>query len=103
MGSIKALVFYFLVPLGAMALSPNSTSQSVPSFVNIGALFTFDSIIGRVVKTAIQAAVDDVNADSNMLPRTKMNVVIQDTNCSGFLGIMEGMSGFLFSSTGYLS
>uniref|UniRef100_A0A804PCL2 Glutamate receptor n=1 Tax=Zea mays TaxID=4577 RepID=A0A804PCL2_MAIZE len=60
-----------------------------PSEVAVGALFTYDSTIGRAAKLAIELAVDDVNSDGKVLPRTQLNLVPQDTNCSGFLGTIE--------------
>ncbi|GER53239.1 glutamate receptor [Striga asiatica] len=60
-----------------------------PKVINIGALFTSDSAIGRSVGPAILAAVDDVNSDNGILKGTKLNLIVQDTNCSGFLGIVD--------------
>lgn len=62
-----------------------------PSVVNIGALFTFNSTIGRVAKVAIDAAIDDVNNDSGVLRGTKLVAQVQDTSCNGFIGIAEGI------------
>ncbi|KAF6175777.1 hypothetical protein GIB67_035904 [Kingdonia uniflora] len=64
---------------------------SRPSVVNVGVLFTFNSTIGRVAMPAIAAAVDDVNSDSSILAGTKLNAIIQDTNCSGFIGIVQAL------------
>ncbi|KAG1368276.1 glutamate receptor 3.5-like [Cocos nucifera] len=92
MGSVPLLALCFSVLLiGASAAGRNATGvPSKPSVVNIGALFTFDSTIGRVAKLAIQLAVQDVNSNPNLLAGTRLNVIAQDTNCSGFLGIIEG-------------
>ncbi|XP_054815562.1 glutamate receptor 3.7 isoform X2 [Prosopis cineraria] len=57
-----------------------------PASVNIGAVFTFDSVIGRAAKVAMHMAVDDVNADPIVLNGTKLNLVMEDTNCNVFLG-----------------
>nr|CAD1844684.1 unnamed protein product [Ananas comosus var. bracteatus] len=62
-----------------------------PYVVNIGALFTFNSTIGRVAKVAIDAAIDDVNNDSGVLRGTKLVVQVQDTSCNGFIGIAEAL------------
>ncbi|XP_020092039.1 glutamate receptor 3.5-like [Ananas comosus] len=62
-----------------------------PTVVNIGALFTFNSTIGAVARTAIELAVEDVNGDRGVLAGTKLNVITQDTNCSGFLGTIEAL------------
>lgn len=61
-----------------------------PSVVNIGAIFTFDSVIGRVAKPAMQAAVSDVNADSGILKGTELKLFLEDANCSAFLASVEG-------------
>jgi len=62
-----------------------------PDAVSIGALFTFNSTIGRVAKIAISAAIDDINNDSSILPGTKLSVEMQDSNCSGFVGIVQAL------------
>ena len=77
--------------LGAMGGTGNgSFSSPRPKVVNIGALYTVNSVIGRVVKPAIQAAIDDVNSNSSVLHGAKLNLIFHDTNCSGFVGTMEG-------------
>ncbi|XP_022941510.1 glutamate receptor 3.3-like [Cucurbita moschata] len=62
---------------------------SRPSVVNIGAIFSFDSTIGKVAKIAIEEAVKDVNADPTILPTTNLWLQMQNSNCSGFLGMVE--------------
>ncbi|XP_076941472.1 glutamate receptor 3.4-like [Bidens hawaiensis] len=69
----------------------NSTSSRTPKVVNIGALLTVNSVIGRSVKPAIKAAIDDVNSDTSILPDTHLNLIQHDTNCSGFLGTIEAL------------
>jgi ionotropic glutamate receptor len=66
---------------------PVAMQAARPTNITIGALFAFDSVIGR---TAIQLAVDDVNRDPTVLSGTNLSVVLQDTNCSGFAGIIQG-------------
>lgn len=61
-----------------------------PDTVNIGAIFSYTSIIGSVAKVAMEAAVEDVNSDPAVLAGTKINLMLQDSNYSGFLGIVEG-------------
>ncbi|KAL6287376.1 hypothetical protein ACE6H2_011766 [Prunus campanulata] len=60
-----------------------------PSVVNIGAIFTFNSVIGRVARTAMEAAVSDVNADPRILNGTELRLHMEDANCSVFLGSVE--------------
>lgn len=68
---------------------------SRPAVVNIGAIFTFNSTIGRVAKVAIDVAIDDVNSDPSVLAGTKLVVHKQDSNCNAFIGILEGKLTFL--------
>lgn len=74
-----------------MGNARNSSATSVrPKVINIGALFTFNSTIGKSAGPALSAAIRDVNSDSSILNGTKLNLILQDTNCSGFLGTFEG-------------
>ncbi|GMH04684.1 hypothetical protein Nepgr_006524 [Nepenthes gracilis] len=68
-----------------------SKDASRPAVVNIGAFFTFDSTIGRVAKIAIQEAVNDVNSNSTILHDTRLNILMQNTNCSGFIGMVQAL------------
>ena len=61
-----------------------------PPSVTIGALFTFDSVIGSSAATAIRLAVDDINRDATLLRGTNLSVLVQDTKCSGFVGTIQG-------------
>ncbi|KAJ4799712.1 Glutamate receptor [Rhynchospora pubera] len=83
--SLVIFLSFFPTP----GLSANSTSP--PKVVNIGALFTFNSTIGRVAKVAISGAVNDVNNDSTVLNGTKLVVEMQDTKCNGFDGIIQAL------------
>ncbi|CAN6170490.1 unnamed protein product [Urochloa humidicola] len=62
-----------------------------PPSVTIGALFTFDSVIGSSAATAIQLAVDDINRDATVLRGTNLTVLMQDTRCSGFVGTIQAL------------
>lgn len=79
------LIFCMFVAMGVIAQNGNS------SVVNVGALYTFDSYIGRSIGPALHAAIEDVNADSTVLKDWKINLIFQDTNCSGFVGTVEAM------------
>nr|CAD1832130.1 unnamed protein product [Ananas comosus var. bracteatus] len=68
---------------------PAAAARSVS--VSVGALFTFNSTIGRAARLAIELAAEDVNADPSVLNGTRMAVLTQDTNCSGFLGTVEAL------------
>lgn len=62
-----------------------------PAVVNVGALFSFDSVIGKAAKTAMEIAVIDVNNDSRILSGTEMKLFMEDTNCSVFKGSIGGI------------
>ncbi|KAK2988212.1 hypothetical protein RJ640_020694 [Escallonia rubra] len=81
----------FLLYFGALSHGFSGNVSSRPAVVKIGAIFTVDSTIGRVAKIAIEAAVNDVNSNSSILPGTKLNINMQNSNCSGFLGMVGAM------------
>ncbi|KAJ0759416.1 putative periplasmic binding protein-like I [Helianthus annuus] len=62
-----------------------------PEFVNVGVLFSFDSVIGRAAKAAMKTAVADVNKDSKILNGTQMRLIMEDTNCSVFKSSIAGI------------
>lgn len=82
------LVFLYL---GLFSFGSSNNVSSRPAVVNIGALFTFDSTIGRVAKIAIEEAVKDVNSNFSILHGTKLVVKMHSSNCSGFLGMVEAL------------
>ncbi|MCL7029307.1 hypothetical protein MKW94_014506 [Papaver nudicaule] len=85
--------FALLLVLNFVILSNGDSikASSRPDVVNIGALFTFNSTIGRVAKIAIEAAIEDVNSDSSVLGGTKLAITMQDTKCSGFIGMAKAL------------
>lgn len=83
------LVFLFF---GLFSFGYCKNVSARPAVVNVGALFTLDSTIGRVAKIAIEEAVKDVNSNSSILHGTKLNITMQSSNCSGFIGMVEGTS-----------
>ncbi|CAL0326953.1 unnamed protein product [Lupinus luteus] len=83
-------VVFFGVSLSHYVAATNASS-SRPAIVNIGAIFTFDSTIGKVAKIAMEEAVKDVNADSSVLRGSKLVLNLQNSNCSGFLGMIQAL------------
>ena len=61
-----------------------------PGNVSVGAVFTFNSVIGRAAKTAMEMAVDDVNADPTILNGTKLSLAMEDAACSVWVGLIGG-------------
>lgn len=95
-----SLVASLLLNLGVFLTNGLSThnASTRPAIVNIGAIFTFDSTIGKVAKVAIEEAVKDINANSTVLRGTKLRLEMRSSNCSGFLG-MVGALQFMESDT----
>ncbi|KAK9069394.1 hypothetical protein SSX86_011297 [Deinandra increscens subsp. villosa] len=69
----------------------NDSIPSRPGVVNIGSILTLNSIIGKVAKIGLEAAVENVNNDPTILNGTKLKLTIHDSNFSGFLSIMEAL------------
>ncbi|KAL6873798.1 hypothetical protein ACP4OV_013880 [Aristida adscensionis] len=88
MGPARLMVVFLAL---AAAAGRAAAAGARPREVAIGALFTYDSTIGRAARLAIELAVDDVNADRTVLAGTNLNLITQDTNCSGFLGTIEAL------------
>lgn len=66
--------------------------HSRPDVVNIGAIFTFSSLNGRVAEIGMNAAVEDINLDPSILGGSKLVLSTHDSNSSGFYGIMGGIA-----------
>ncbi|KAJ0096964.1 hypothetical protein Patl1_29288 [Pistacia atlantica] len=75
------VVFYSFISSGI-----TSNLATVPPIVNIGVLFFFNSTIGKVVKVAVDAAVEDVTSDPSILCGTKLKLTMQDTNSQQISG-----------------
>ncbi|KAJ3708421.1 hypothetical protein LUZ61_012126 [Rhynchospora tenuis] len=86
------LLFLIILSLAPPPITKSQTTntQNVTS-INVGALYTFNSVIGRAARRAIDMALEDVNLDHTILPGTKLNLLSQDTNCSGFLATVEAL------------
>uniref|UniRef100_A0A7C9ES37 Receptor ligand binding region domain-containing protein n=1 Tax=Opuntia streptacantha TaxID=393608 RepID=A0A7C9ES37_OPUST len=59
--------------------------------VHVGAIFSLDTINGRVSKFAMEAAVADINSDPSILGGRTLSLQIHDSNYSGFLSIMGAL------------
>ncbi|XP_051124667.1 glutamate receptor 3.3-like [Andrographis paniculata] len=89
MEGFRVLVLFFLGVLSNKFSVDASSSR--PAVVNVGALFSLDSTIGKVAKIAIDEAVKDVNANSSVLKGSKLHVDFRNTNCSGFIGLADAL------------
>ncbi|KAL5199790.1 hypothetical protein ABZP36_020993 [Zizania latifolia] len=90
-GAAVALVLCLALGGAVSAAAAGAGAGARPIEVAVGALFTYDSTIGRAARLAIELAVDDVNADRTLLAGTTLKLISLDTNCSGFLGTIEAL------------
>ncbi|XP_039068260.1 glutamate receptor 3.3-like isoform X1 [Hibiscus syriacus] len=84
-------IFLLFLHLGVFQIGCSRNASAQPAVVNIGAMFKFNSTIGRVAKIAIDEALKDINSDSSILKGTKLNITLQNSNCNGFLGMVEAL------------
>ncbi|KAJ0550089.1 putative periplasmic binding protein-like I [Helianthus annuus] len=92
MNLVWALVVLVVNFSGCFTEGMNNTSVSTrPDVVNVASILTFDSIIGKVAKIALQAAIEDVNSDPTILKGTKLKITFHDSNYSGFLSMMAAL------------
>lgn len=86
---MKHFVFLPVMVFIWIFLTVSVDSQS-PAVVNIGAIFTYNSVIGRAAKIAMEAAVSDVNKNPKILNGAELKLLTVDANCSVFLGAIGG-------------
>ncbi|KAK8546354.1 hypothetical protein V6N13_067578 [Hibiscus sabdariffa] len=60
-----------------------------PVSINVGVVFTFDSVIGRAAKPAMETANSDINESPTILNGNDFNLIMKDANCNAFLGSIE--------------
>lgn len=90
------LMWRVLIPL--LVIGALSVAFVKPDDVNVGAIFTFSTINGKVAKIAMEAAVQDVNSDPTFLGGKKLVITYHDSNYSGFLSIIGGNQNISISS-----
>jgi glutamate receptor, ionotropic, plant len=90
MAAVRLMSLFSVLLAAAAVARAVSAAGARPGEVAVGALFTYDSTIGRAAQLTIELTVDDVNADRTVLAGTTLKLMTQDTNCSGFLGTIEG-------------
>jgi ionotropic glutamate receptor len=78
------------VSIFTLCIGAFSVGALRPDVVQVGAIFTFSTINGKVAKIAMKAAEDDVNSDPSILGGSKLLIRMHDSNFSGFLGIIGG-------------
>lgn len=91
---MKKLIIFYVVIWIWVFLSGFADCQRPPATVNIAAVFTFDSVIGKAAEAAMKMAVSDVNSDLTILNETKLKLIMEDANCSVFLGSIRGSSDY---------
>ncbi|KAL2895374.1 Glutamate receptor 3.3 [Bienertia sinuspersici] len=82
-------VYWIHVLFICLLFGANNASR--PAVINIGALFNFNSTIGKVAKIAVQEAVNDINSDPSVLKGSVLKITMRDSVCNGFLGFVQAM------------
>ncbi|GLJ41458.1 hypothetical protein SUGI_0858030 [Cryptomeria japonica] len=67
------------IALGALLLCAASSEEMNGSSINIGAIIALDTTNGKIAKTAIELAVEDVNRNTSVLNGTILNIHIRDS------------------------
>lgn len=89
--SLEMNLFWVVWCLGVLLVEAANVSSSRPAVVNIGAIFNFDSVVGKVAKIALDEAVKDVNSNTSILHGTKLVLSMQSSNYSGFIGMVQAL------------
>ncbi|KAI7738381.1 hypothetical protein M8C21_008444, partial [Ambrosia artemisiifolia] len=77
---------------GCYTQGVNTTALSKrPDVISIASILTFDSIIGKVAKIALEAAIEDVNSHPTVLNGTKLKLTLHDSKYNGFLSMMAAL------------
>uniref|UniRef100_A0A0C9S6M2 Glutamate receptor n=1 Tax=Wollemia nobilis TaxID=56998 RepID=A0A0C9S6M2_9CONI len=76
---VLKLAFYAVLLQAAAASEEEQLQQKSWHKLNIGVITALDTAIGKVAKTAIELAVEDVNREPNLLNATLLNVDIRDS------------------------
>lgn len=92
MKQVWSFMFLSWLCLGFFGKGHSGNLPVKPRVVKIGSIFSFDSVVGKVAKIAIEEAVKDVNSNPNILPQTQLQISMQNSNCSGFMGMVEGIT-----------
>lgn len=100
---MKFRVAISVVVLGLFVLVKSVYCGKPSSIVNVGAIFTSNSIIGKVAKTAMEIAVSDVNRDPRILNGTELKLIMGDAECNAFVASVRGTNNhWTFHSLLYL-
>lgn len=84
------MVWFLFFWISLLCVGDLSKAQTKYDVINVGAIFTFSTINGRVSTVAMKAAEDDINSDPTVLGGRKLFINMHDSNFSGFLGIIGG-------------
>ncbi|GLJ41435.1 hypothetical protein SUGI_0857640 [Cryptomeria japonica] len=79
-------VLKIAMAMGALLLCAAALGEmDVPS-INIGAIIALDTTNGKIAKTAIEMAVEDVNRNASLLNDTLLNIDIRDSKQDALIG-----------------
>eukprot|EP00250_Pteridium_aquilinum_P014745 c22172_g1_i1 orf=3-2435(-) len=85
----SSLLVYCLTLVASCCLASYSAPSSpapFPSNLKIGALFAYNSTIGKVAEQMLQLAIQNVNNDSDLLPGIELQLELADSACDPIQG-----------------
>lgn len=88
--AIMRSILLMVLLLSLLNLNSRLVYCERPRAVNVGVLLMQDSVIGGVAKVAIEVAVGDINANPSVLVGTQLKLILENSNCSSFLGSIGG-------------
>ncbi|XP_059072638.1 glutamate receptor 3.3 isoform X2 [Cryptomeria japonica] len=85
------LVLFMNILLFSLAIALPLQHQSHPLMINVGALLSLNSTIGRISKIALEFAVQRINQEQKILRGTNILLKIMDYNCNTLQGVTAAM------------
>ncbi|GAA0171393.1 transmembrane signal receptor [Lithospermum erythrorhizon] len=85
------MLIVLILQHGSFSKGVDTNQSARPETVNIGCILSLSSIVSKVTKVAIDISLADVNSSPDTLAGTKMNIIMLDSNYSGFLSIVEAL------------
>ncbi|GLJ41439.1 hypothetical protein SUGI_0857690 [Cryptomeria japonica] len=80
------------IALGALLFCAGSLGEmDGPSSINIGAIIAFDTVNGKIARTVIELAVEDVNRNTSILNGTLLDIHIIDSTQDALIGVSAAL------------
>lgn len=98
MGVLILIITLLLCSSGKFCNAVNNDKR-----VNVGVLLDYDSWVGKVAKTAMEIAADDVNTDTQLLNGSQLVLHFRDSGGDAVVGASAGNLIFCFFLLGFIN